>query len=30
MKRMVAKITGKNVILSRTILARAVMELLDY
>ena len=30
MTRMVAKITGKNVILSRTILARAVMELLDY
>ena len=30
MKRMVAKITGKNVILSRTILARAVMERLDY
>lgn len=30
MKRMTAQITGKNVVLSRTILARAVMELLDY
>ena len=30
MKRMVAKITGQNVMLFRTILARAVMELLDY
>ena len=30
MKRRVAEITGKNVILSRTILARSVMEVLDY